>query len=243
MVRLLQNVEFFGNVFVRKKLVEINEIVRRVAAPRLGSARALTNRELVVSYLDGAAKSGAHFAGLFADEAGLRAEDVVERTALRAKLDADDAVKVVVLVDDFVGTGQSAVSGLRALHDAIGDQVRTRDLKVVFATVVAHKAGWQQVQALAEELRFGLQTHCCEVLAESTRLFGQSSKAFPDPDERQRAREIAKAKGALLEPKASLGFGNLELAVVFERGCPNNSLPILWGESASPKWMPLFKRL
>ncbi len=70
MLRLLQNVEFFPSTFVRRKLGEIAEVVRRSATARIG-ARPLTNRELVVSYLDGAAKSGAHFARLYADEAGL----------------------------------------------------------------------------------------------------------------------------------------------------------------------------
>ena len=167
----------------------------------------------------------------------------MERPSLRQRILDDDGVKLVVLVDDFVGTGGSAITGLRDLHDGIGDIVRTRDLKVVFATIVAHRSGWEKVQALAAELQFGLEAYCCEVLDETTRLFGPQSKAFPDPDERQRAREIVRTKGSLLEPKAPLGFGNLERAVVFERGCPNNSVPVLWSESASPRWMPLFKRL
>jgi hypothetical protein len=36
--------------------------------------------------------------------------------------------------------------------------------------------------------------------------------------------------------------GDGELAVVFERGCPNNSVPILWGEATTPKWMALSRR-
>jgi len=38
------------------------------------------------------------------------------------------------------------------------------------------------------------------------------------------------------------GYGGTELAVVFERGCPNNSVPMLWGEATTPKWMALFRR-
>ncbi len=55
-----------------------------------------------------------------------------------------------------------------------------------------------------------------------------------------RAMEIAKEKGAISEPRLPLGYGGTELAVVFERGCPNNSVPILWGEATTPKWMALF---
>ncbi len=196
----------------------------------------------MVSYLDGAAKSGAHFARLYADEAGLQAADMFERRALRESLVASDAVRAVLLIDDFVGTGQSAETGLRELNDAIGDIVRARDIKVVFGAVVAFHAGWQRVQAVAEELRMGLEVHSCELLEEGSRLFGPKSKAFPDPEQRARARDLAKTQGALLEKNWPLGYASLELGVVFERGCPNNTVPILWAESSNPKWMPLFKR-
>jgi len=88
----------------------------------------------------------------------------------------------------------------------------------------------------------GLEVHSCELLEEGSRLFGPESKAFPDPEQRARARELAKTQGALLEEKWPLGYRSLELGVVFERGCPNNTVPILWAESSNPKWMPLFKR-
>src|SRR5260370_245458 len=72
--------------------------------------------------------------------------------------------------------------------------------------------------------------------------FGPKSKAFPDPEQRGRARELAKAQGVLLEKNWPLGYGGLELGVVFNRGCPNNTVPISWAEASNPKWMPLFRR-
>lgn len=165
------------------------------------------------------------------------------RKQLRDKLTSNELVRAVVMVDDFVGTGTSAEKGLRELHDAVGDVVRARDVKVVFATVAAYESGWARVKKTVEELQFGVQVHCCEVLDESARLFGPKSKAFPDPDERAKAREMAHRRGASLVKAAPLGHGDLELGVVFERGCPNNTLPILWAESSSPRWMPLFKRM
>jgi hypothetical protein len=123
-----------------------------------------------------------------------------------------------------------------------GGTPSARDIKVVFGAVVAFHAGWQRIQAVAEELRMGLEVHSCELLEEGRRLFGPKSKGFPDPEQRARARELAKAEGALLEKNWPPGHGNLELGVVFERGCPNNTVPILWAESSNPKWMSLFKR-
>ena len=241
MLKLLQNVEFFGGALVRKKLLEIDGIVRRVAAERKGE-RELPHLRTVVTYLDGPAKSGAHYARLYCEESGIRPMDVVERAALRARLEADDGVRALVVIDDFVGTGGSAAKGLREMHDAVADVVRARGIKVILAAIVAHPAGWKHVQAAAEELKFGVLPHCCEMLDDSHRLFGPKSRAFPDVDERSRAQELAKVRGSLVEKTWPTGHGGLELAVVFERGCPNNTLPILWAESSTPKWMPLFKR-
>ena len=242
MLRLLQSVDLFPNTFVRKKLGEIDEIVQRATRGRSG-AGPVSGGQVLLSYLDGAAKSGAHYARLYAEESGLRAMDVVERGALRDKLATSDQIRAVVMVDDFVGTGKSAEKGLRELHDAIGDVVRGRDVKVVFATVAACEAGWAHVKATVEELQFGVQAYCCEMLDEGHKLFGSKSKAFPEPAERARAREIVQRRGAALVKAAPLGHGDLELGVVFERGCPNNTVPILWAESSVPRWMPLFKRM
>ncbi len=80
-------------------------------------------------------------------------------------------MRAVLLIDDFAGTGRSAETGLRELNDAIGDIVRACDIKVVFANVVAFHVGWQRVQAVADELRLGLELHSCELLEEGSRLF------------------------------------------------------------------------
>ncbi len=114
---------------------------------------------------------------------------------------------------DFVGTGRSAETGLRELNDAIDHIVRARDIKVGFATAVAFHVGWQRVQAVAGEPRLGLELHSCELLEEGSRLFGPKSKAFPDPEQRGRARELARAQGVLLEKNWPLGYGGLELRV------------------------------
>lgn len=201
-----------------------------------------TNGEVLVSYLDGPAKSGAEFARLFTEESGMRPIDVVERGALRGHLEQSDRIRAIVVVDDFVGTGGSASSGLQSLHDEISDIIRVRDVKVVFACVAAFADGWNAVRQRVRDLKFGVEVFCCDLLDDTHRLFGERSRTFPDSDEREKAKTIASRCGAATEKHAPLGFGNLGLAVVFERGCPNNTLPILWGESSKPLWRPLFPR-
>ena len=88
-----------------------------------------------------------------------------------------------------------------------------------------------------------IKIHFCELLDDTYKCFNEESVIIKNSDQRQRALQAALNHGKYLEPKCPLGYGDLELAVVFERGCPNNSLPILWSESLNQKWTPLFKRL
>lgn len=73
-------------------------------------------------------------------------------------------------------------------------------------------------------------------------MFGEYSKVFESDHDRGRALAIVRKYGLQLEKRCPLGFGELQLCVVFERGCPNNSLPVLWSESTKHKWKALFRR-
>lgn len=241
MFRLLQKLRFFSHSFVRRKMREVDDILRNAVRDRVG-ARQLSHEEIVVSYLDGPGKSGAATARLLCEERGLPAQVIAERATLKTRL-ADPKVRVLVLVDDFVGTGEGASRDIRALHDDIAEIARSRDVRTVFVAVVGHTTGMERLRCLAEELRFGLQVHCCETLDASDEVFSEASTVFDSPEARNEAKAVAQAWGARLQKQGPLGYGGLGLAVVFERSCPNNSLPILHVESKSPKWVPLFKRL
>jgi hypothetical protein len=240
MFKLLQHLQFYGTGFVRKKLQELEELVRRTVAEREGGG-AVADDQILISYLDGPARSGAYFARLYTEEAHLRAQDVVERASLKERL-RDGRVRAVVVVDDFVGTGSTASDGLRELHALIGDDVRSQDIKVIFCAVVAVETGWRKVQETAVELQFGVRMHCGELLGGEYSLLGEQSKVFDSAHDRARALAIVKKYGLQLEKRCPLGFGELQLCVVFERGCPNNSLPVLWSDSTKHKWKALFRR-
>jgi len=212
---ILQHVHFYSQSFMRKKMREVDSIIREAAQDRVGS-RQLTAEELVVSYLDGPGKSGAATARLLCEERGLPASVIVERAMLGQRL-SDDKVRVLVLTDDFVGTGKSACSALQALHDDIAPEVRARDVRTLFVAVVGHVSGMEAVRRLAADLQFGLQVHCCESLDESDCVFSEKSDTFPSPAQRLLAKELAQQWGARLQKQTPLGFGDLGLAVVFER--------------------------
>jgi len=238
---VLQGLHFYSNEFVRQKMDEVHNIVRRGLVHRRERGK-LRRSDILVSYLDGPAKSGAEFARLYADEASIYVDNVVERGQLREILLTRTDIQALVFVDDFVGTGQSASEYLTALDTELADIVLERKIKVVFAAVVAYIDGWRCVEEITKELHIPVEPHACELLDETAKCLGERSSTFSDPSKREYAKKIALRHGKILEKRCPLGYGDLELAVVFERGCPNNSLPILWSESASHGFAPLFKR-
>ncbi|MDD3473369.1 MAG: AAA family ATPase [Syntrophaceae bacterium] len=241
MFKILKGLRYYSNFFVREKMKEVDGIVRRNVIQKVENRR-FKRSDILISYMDGPAKSGAHFARLYADEAKIYVENVVEKGKLDEVLKANDNLKGIVFVDDFVGTGQSASEYLTGLQSIIKEATVNRGLKVFFIVVIAYSEGWKNLEKSFEQIGLPIETHACEILDEKAMCFGGKSSVFPDPAEREFAKKVAVTYGKQIVRKNPLGYGDLQLAVVFERGCPNNSLPILWSESVTPKWMPLFKR-
>lgn len=241
MYKLLKNLHFYSNAFLRSKMKEIHDIVVR----GLGREKERYQRkrsDIVVSYLDKVAKSGADFASLYADEAGIYVENVIEKDKLIDEIKKRTDIKAVIFIDDFVGTGDQASTYLRDIQESI-NKVIEQNLKVIFIAVVVTKDGWAKVREVVDTLGISVEIHYCEVLNETDQIFGENSKVFPDLNEKELAKITALKYGKLLVKDNPLGYGGVGVGVVFERSCPNGTVPILWAEGSKLNWVPLFKRL
>jgi hypothetical protein len=242
MFTMLNGLRFYSNLCIRNKMKEIHDIVKRGTTHKIDQNKKKRS-DILVSYLDNPAKSGADIARLYVDEVGIYQNNVIEKSKLADKLKETKDIQALLFLDDFVGTGKSAVGYLQEIDSLIFDIVNDRKIRVVFAAVVAYIDGWAAVEKISDNLNMSISIHACDILNETAKCFSEKSSIFPSIDERENAKEITLKYGKLLEKNCPLGYGNLEMAVVFERGCPNNSLPVLWSESTSLKWIPLFKRL
>lgn len=245
MFTLLQGLCYYSQSFVREKMHEVDSIVKSGLTRQLASkeSRKSKQSDILISYLDGVAKSGADLARLYADEASIYVDNVVERSKLASRLSQHKEIKALVFVDDFVGTGNAVSDYLRELDAEVSEIVQSRRIKVVFVAVVACLEGWSKIERTVDEIQMHVNIHHCELLDNRHKCFSEESIIIKDYDQRQRALQAASNHGKYLEPNCPLGYGGLEMAVVFERGCPNNSLAVLWSESVKHKWVPLFKRL
>jgi class 3 adenylate cyclase len=237
---ILQNLRFYTDGFVKKKMMAIHDFVKRgtIHAIERGKQK---RSDILVTYIGNSSKNGFNLARLYIDEASIYVGNIVEKNKLEETLQEKKDIRVLVCIVDFVDTGQFASKDLIALDAAIGDIVRKRHIRVVYATILAFVDGWNRVEETIKELNTPIHPYACEMLDESARCFGEQSASFTNPDQREAAKHMAQAYGKLLKKNWPLGYGHLELAIVFERGCPNTSLPILWAESKANAWIPLFK--
>lgn len=254
MFKILQNITFYAADSTRAKMKEAQGIVKRGLVLKLKERRRKRG-DILVSYLDSPGKSGAYLAKLYADENDIYKDNVIERSRITGALEAkarELPAFALVFVDDFVGTGNSACQYFRSLveeHGEIfkklskepGETPGTSKLQMFFITITGFQEAQAKIEEVLESLALPVKVHICDPLDESARAFSNNSQIFTDLDERDKAKRIAEGTGTALVKNAPLGYGNCQTTVVFEHNCPNNSLPILWGESKN--WLPLFKRL
>jgi orotate phosphoribosyltransferase-like protein len=122
---------------------EIHEVVIR----DLGREKERYQRkrsDIFVSYLDKIGKSGADFASLYADEASIYIDNVIEKDKLAEDLRKRPDIKAVVFIDDFVGTGTQVSGYLTDMSNILGE-FKEQKLRAIFIAVVSTKQGWNKV--------------------------------------------------------------------------------------------------
>jgi hypothetical protein len=141
-------------------------------------------------------------------------------------------------VDDFLGSGAQFERFFKQWHfySYMGS------VKYFYAPVVAHEQGLQFLGSALPDV--------CVIPAER---LGQSHAFFSkevwdrlgqgvitEADAKAWYIEFAKQKNLEPDNVWTLGYGDLALTFGFGHSTPNNSLPILWYETAD--WKPLLER-
>jgi hypothetical protein len=238
MFKILQSVRFFSEFEIRSRLGDLHGIIaKEIGLPvRHGTGRV---EHLAVSYLDGVGKSGYQYARLYSEENKIITRNVVDPSKLSTVF-LQSPVKAVLWVDDFIGTGLTVVTQFQEHRDALVRLQKEHGLRYFVGVI----AGLQESQAKAEDAlsKMGLRVdvRVCEPLSTRDQCLSPDAKVFAEEEERIRAQRLAEDYGRRIVSKHPLGFGDCGTSVVFERSCPNNNLPILWGISNG--WNPIFPR-
>lgn len=148
----------------------------------------------------------------------------------------------VVLLDDFVGTGSSAMS----LYEELKIKMPVNS-KWFCLSVACMERGAKR-----------LEDNGIEVFSDVHKpAFSYRSSVFGYPDRMKPIKVFAEKYGSLLYHKkpyskgmelyiGPLGYGNCQALVAFDHTTPNNTLPILWESKkkrdSHERWKPLFPR-
>ena len=239
MFQLLSRVSVYDDNTIRTKMGEAFGIVTRNIRTQLRSGVRL-RRDILVSSLDSsAAKSGLSYCRLFADENSISSDSVNPLELLKPRFAQDQKIQRLVLIDDFSGSGQTLVDGLKEHLDLLR-QANSAGIRIIIITLVGFEQARDRVERFIHKSGLQADINFCDPLGPESKAFSERSTVFPDPIERDRARQVAESKGVTLEKKHPLGYKDTQALVVFSQSCPNNALPILWSRNSG--WSPLFPR-
>lgn len=240
MYQLLRGIRFYSQARIREKLREAMGIVRRNTVERRQEGKR-TRRDILITSFGGPGKSGTKFARLFAYENKISTDNVIDIPKLIHLLESGVSdLQCVVIVDDFIGSGESAASELRRMFDDAVSIPMFRKVKWIYITVCGFEKGIAKVEKEIAGRELSIEVHVCDPLTEKDRAFSEESTLFVNADERSRAYDLAYRIGKDLEPDAPLGYNGSQALVVFDDSCPNNTLPIL--REKGKDWTPLFPR-
>ena len=248
MFELLKKLRFYSGGLIREKLRNGHGFVRRELAGRgvvrraAGEGARKVTDNILISYYGGEERRGPTYAKIYADENKIYRSRIAAPERLTERLAELIDVAGIVFVDDFIGTGRTAVRTLKDSLSPMAELLKQREVDVFLISVSGFARAARKIKRALSSVIHSFEVSIADPLDDTDKCFADKSAILPDPAKRARAKEIAEKYGKRIVKRSPLGFGNCQALIVFENTCPNNSLPILWGLGADNSWRPLFSR-
>lgn len=245
--KLLQNLRFVSHSELRMSLKTMHGFLTSFIPPHFSEKRSDRRRDVLITWVDGAGKSGNVLAGLYAEENRIIQRAVIPPEAISGNLKSAAAegrpISAIVIVDDFVGTGNSLSSNLVTFMSENGDEIKRQGVHVLVSAFTATPTGEQAVRSALRKFDVEIDFRIADPTAARGAAFSQEARFWASDEEKGRAKEICQRFGRIVHRTNPLGYGDQGLLLVFPDACPNNSLPILHsGASGKETWRPLFER-
>lgn len=159
---------------------------------------------------------------------------------MRSHVDSDS---MVVIADDFAGTGDTLVKGLTKFKAKVSEPVWRKFVEERRICVYVMFAFPEALEA-ARRAFPGIDVVGATLLGDDLRACDETADIFSEDEERRFAKEILQQIGRDLSPSAPLGHGDMGALVVFHNTTPNNTLPVFWcdGVVGERPWRALFPR-
>ena len=235
--RLLGRLKFIGDAQEAEMMRESYRHLEHNMRTRYGKWK---KSQITISYTGPVGGSGLAMARSFAIVNGfLRTKQIHKPELLRGE--GESGVTDVVLIDDFVGSGQTLETELPDIAKWVAD-----DQVVHLFLLAGMTMGVDRVSDTARRV-FGegrVTIRCLHEIVSEPTPFDLDAGVFKSADDAADARRIVEEFGRKLEPNVPLGYGECCALVAFARTIPNNAPPILWSGARGDvfSFEPLFRR-
>lgn len=225
-VEIFSNIEYFSHQKTKGLIARLADQIRGAFGNEL--------QDLIIAGVDKEpASSASSLLYLLRQEIGLQGQFSEEQ----ARLIGDNCSKMIVFIDDFIGSGTQA-------RKKSQEYFSRRKANTYYMALVGSEDG---VNHIKEEGHFG-DVIAIKTLRAGDKAFSESSRFFPCAEKREKLKEFSERYGKKLCPNHPLGFNDGQFLFAFEHNTPNNALPIIWAgpKSESEKtvpWVPLFERI
>lgn len=242
---LLENLRFFTDLQAQEAMIRGFDVIKRELPVLVQTERGERRRDVLVTFVGGATHSGSHCAPEFARVNKLMRENVfpVDKLSKRLSLTSKESVSAVVLVDDFIGTGDTLVDALKKIDNDLKEKGIESKTRFFVFVLCCTTEGERRVRNSLKSRSFNVGLEVGEILDSKHRAFGPELGIWETAEERDKAKALITSLGAHIDRVRPLGYKDQGLLVTFSRNCPNNSLPILHSSGrAGHNWTPLFER-
>ncbi len=245
---LLSNTKLYTEEEIRVSLKSLHDNVRRKLDIIVKHSKSQRRKDLWISYVDGAGKSGAHFALCYAEENLISTTCVKEIYEIEVILEKHgkmpEGVTTILIVDDFIGSGNSLSGNINKFYEKNGNVLIESKTNILLGVLCATSEGEDKVRKTLTELDKNADLIVAESISKKHFAFDEHSNIWKNIEEKRAAKDLCLRLGVKIDKQRPLGYADQGLLMVFPRNCPNNSLPILHSSSRGEnKWNPLFERV
>jgi hypothetical protein len=246
---LLLNLRFVTEIEIRNKLKTAHELIKTSFPLMVQTKKRQYRKDIVVSYIDGEAKSGQYFASRYAEENLIPSGNVISSGRFSQDIDKFESsqnttINGIVLVDDIVATGKSISENLEKFLTKNQQFIKNRSLTVAIIVLISTSEGEKKISKLISKLDdINVDFRSCETLAPKHYAFSDTTRIWESQMEFDQAKALCNRLGSYIQKRQPLGYGDQGLLITFPDRCPNNTVPLLHGSShGDVKWKPLFPR-
>jgi hypothetical protein len=200
----------------------------------------LKNKCVFIGY-GKAGKSGPHMVYPFRNSQGIRGLSYLDLSELlHNPMESLKNLEVVFLIDDFIGSGDQAVTNWNSVSGSNSLQSISKEyshIKFIYLVLAGFNEGKNKIES-----KTPMKVIIGDELDETCMCFSDNSIIFEDHMERANIRHVMAKRGKELSPRWPLGYNNMQSVVAFHHNTPNASLPVIWMKNVIKNWHPLFER-